>query len=251
MGHSGGSTASPPGRCGGLAWDNRGGLRWKRCSPSIHLLPGLDKDARARRDVTELPEVHLGDFALVALRSRQQTDEAAVPADPSARRARWRRKDQGVPGGGFGDTELKREPAADAADDQRPHVVQTQRRTLGRVQKRRQTEEGLVIVDLGKKVLPGKAATWGPAATSLFLLGGHLPGFPLFLIELPPPVGGASKGSPGVALRRAAALAVPGGVALFHTLMSFQFAARTHEGVAVIVCIANRAYQTDRAAINS
>src|ERR1035441_7449602 len=140
----------------------RGGLRWKRCSPSIHLLPGSDKDARARRDVTELPEVHLGDFALAALRSRQQTDEAAVPADPSARGARWRSKDQDVPGGGFGDTELKREPAADAANDQGPHVVQTQRRTFGRGQKQRQAEEGLVIVDLGKKVLSGEAATWGP-----------------------------------------------------------------------------------------
>src|ERR1017187_4744328 len=251
MGHSGGSTASPPGRCGGLAWDNRGGLRWKRCSPSIHLLPGLDKDAPARRDVTELPEVHLGDFALAVLRSRQQTDEAAVPADPSARRTRWRRKDQGVPGGGFGDTELKREPAADAADDQGPHRVQTQRRTLGRVQKRREAKEGLVIVDLGKKVLPGKAPTWRPAAAALFLLGGRLPGFPLFLGELPPPVRGTPKSSPGVALRRAAALAVPSGVGFFYKFMSLQFAARTHEGVAVIVCIANRAYQTDRAAINS
>src|ERR1035438_2098332 len=251
MGHSGGSTASPPGRCAGFARDNRSGLREKRSSPSIHLLPGPDKDARARRDVTELPEVHLGDFALAALRSRQQTDEAAVPADPSARGAGWRRKDQGVPGGGFGDTELKREPAADAADDQGPHRVQTQRRMLRRIQKRRQAEESLVIVDLGKKVLPGEAATWGPAATSLFLLGGRLPGFPLFLSELTPPVRGTPKSSPGVALRRAAALAVPSGVGFFHKLMSLQFAARTHEGVAVIVCIANRAYQTDRAAINS
>ena len=52
LGHSGDATAPLPGRRVRLARDHHGELRWKRRSPAIHLLPGTDKDARTRREVT-------------------------------------------------------------------------------------------------------------------------------------------------------------------------------------------------------
>ena len=53
LGHSCGATAPLPGRRVRLARDRHGELRWKRRSPAIRLLPGTDKDARTRREVTE------------------------------------------------------------------------------------------------------------------------------------------------------------------------------------------------------
>src|ERR1035441_1236144 len=91
--HSGGSTAHPLVRWVRLARDNCGGLRWKRVSPAIHLLPGADKDARTRSRVTELLKVPPGEGARATVRGRQQTEEAEVPATPPARGARGRPED--------------------------------------------------------------------------------------------------------------------------------------------------------------
>src|ERR1035441_9021868 len=181
LGYSGGATAPPLGRRGRLARDNHGGLVWIRSAPAIHLLPGPDKDARTRRKVAEFPEVHLGDVAGASVRSRQQTEEAEVPADPSARGARGRPEDQGMPGGHLEHAEQEGEPVQAVADHQRPQRVHIKRRSLGRVQIRGQADERLVRVDLRKKVLPGETATLGPATTPFLLLGGHLPGAPLVL----------------------------------------------------------------------
>ena len=139
--HSRGSTAPPPGRWGRLARDNHGELRWKRISPAIYLLPGPYKDTRTRREMAEFLKVQLGDVAGASVRSRQQAEEAEVPPNPSARRHRGRRENQGMPGGHLEHTEQEAEPVPSVADHQRPRPVHAKRRTLGRGQIRGQTEE--------------------------------------------------------------------------------------------------------------
>ena len=104
---------------------------------------------------------------------------------------------------------------------------------------------------LGEKVLPGEATAWGPVTTTLFLLGGLLPGSILFLRERPPPARGAPERSPGAGLRGAAELAVPRKVICFHSVMSLRFAAVRRDGLLAAAGNADEACQSDRASISS
>lgn len=106
-------------------------------------------------------------------------------------------------------------------------------------------------VNLGKKVLPSETTTLGPATTPFFLLGGLIPGSILILGEIPPPARGTPKSVPGATSRGAATLAVPRAVTCFHRVMSFQFAAARADGMVAAACNAGKAFQADKAAINS